>query len=751
MQRTPPRAPSSPRAASAAVACEQLAPDPHGPRIDEVDRGFARPAERLGLPRAWTHRSARAARVGVAAVSVAPVVPEQQATRRSPHRRRRRAVRPRARPPSSRASLDAARGRRRRTSALPARQARPRRTVSSRGCDELEVADREGGPAEQVDPAQERRERQPDLELVDILGRQLDGDAGADVEVDVGLEPSPVLDRAVRRGDGVGDDPLGGVELAPASTSPYSSARLGKVAACDRAASCRNSGHVSAAARGPVPRRRGRRAARAGRPRLRRRRSSRSGGRRRSSGARRIRPTVSPSSRGSGTPAPARTDQSRRDVLDGCAHRPDGVEQGQSGKTPSIGTEPQRVLSPTVSQAADGQADRAAGVRADAEVAQPAASAAALPRARAAGGLPGMRGLWTVPYQGFWPSTLHANSGRFALPTTRARGEHALRRRCACGVGHVVGVDPRAVRRADAGRVDQVLDEQGAAGERPVGRVRRSGSSSQVIAAFSGSSSLVHAGTAQRRRPRSGSGNHERRDLDRVDAGRVSPKTSWRTGLTSGRSSTSVRKTVTLTTSAKRAAGRREHVAACSAKTLRRLGDDVVAADELARSSSTGTMPLTNRRPPARTASVKCEIGSAWPATRILAALRPDARPLRRFEIRRGVTGQRRAPHRSSRRRHGRRRARSPGSRGRRRVTRPTAPRPGEAVERPEVGASSRKAAGARAPATESRKPMTTTTAPSGGHAVRRHLAVALDRLRAVRADDEARARGALRVLARRD
>ena len=34
------------------------------------------------------------------------------------------------------------------------------------------------------------------------------------------------------------------------------------------------------------------------------------------------------------------------------------------------------------------------------------------------------------------------------------------------------------------------------------------------------------------------------------------------------------------------------------------------------RRSSTGTMPETKRNPPASTASVKCEIGSAWPATR---------------------------------------------------------------------------------------------------------------------------------------
>src|SRR6187200_467947 len=45
------------------------------------------------------------------------------------------------------------------------------------------------------------------------------------------------------------------------------------------------------------------------------------------------------------------------------------------------------------------------------------------------------------------------------------------------------------------------------------------------------------------------------------------------------------------------------------------------------RLSSTGTMPETKRKPPASTASVKCEIGSAWPATR--SSRRMSCLPLR--------------------------------------------------------------------------------------------------------------------------
>ena len=40
--------------------------------------------------------------------------------------------------------------------------------------DELQVPDGEPGPADQVDPAQERRQRQPHLVLIGILGRQVD-------------------------------------------------------------------------------------------------------------------------------------------------------------------------------------------------------------------------------------------------------------------------------------------------------------------------------------------------------------------------------------------------------------------------------------------------------------------------------------------------------------------------------------------------------------------------------------------------
>ena len=106
-------------------------------------------------------------------------------------------------------------------------------------------------------------------------------------------------------------------------------------------------------------------------------------------------------------------------------------------------------------------------------------------------------------------------------------------------LGNVVGVDPRSVRRADARCVDQVLDEERPAGERPFGRAgERLGEPCDRrvvgIRAHDGisathSTSIFAPGITSAEISTS------------VEAGRLSPKTSWRTGFTSGRSLTSVR------------------------------------------------------------------------------------------------------------------------------------------------------------------------------------------------------------------
>src|SRR5207237_7482173 len=82
--------------------------------------------------------------------------------------------------------------------------------------------------------------------------------------------------------------------------------------------------------------------------------------------------------------------------------------------------EPQRGFSPTVSHAADGKRIEQPVSVPSARSQRPAASPAALPLDDPPVVRPGCTGFLTVPNQGFWPVTFHANSGRLALPTTTA-------------------------------------------------------------------------------------------------------------------------------------------------------------------------------------------------------------------------------------------------------------------------------------------------------------------------------------------
>ena len=164
---------------------------------------------------------------------------------------------------------------------------------------------------------------------------------------------------------------------------------------------------------------------------------------------------------------------------------------------------------------------------------------------------PGWSGLCTVPYHGFAPSTLHANSGRLRLADDDGAGVERALDDGRVDVRDVVGVDPRAVRRADAGRVDQVLDEQRPPGERPLGgaaqRLVEPGDRGVVGSAAGRGFSLVltgsaHAGTSATHSTSIFAPGITSAEISTsVEAGRVSPNTSCRTGLTSGRSFTSVR------------------------------------------------------------------------------------------------------------------------------------------------------------------------------------------------------------------
>ena len=286
------------------------------------------------------------------------------------------------------------------------------------------------------------------------------------------------------------------------------------------------------------PRRRVRRAPRGGRPTPPPRRSPPSPGRRRCSapggGARRSARRAA--ARGRAVPrAPTRARPTSRD---GARHRPHGVE-GRAERIDAVDRDgPSRVFRPTSSHAA-------AGSRTEQPVSvpiprsqRPAAIAAALPLDEPPVVRPGRAGLWTVPYHSFPPRTPQANSTRFALPRIVAPASST---RCDDGrvaLGDVVGVDARAVGRPDPGRVDQVLDEERAPRERPLRRARPQRLVEPGDPGVPRSSAIaLTTGSARRPRPRCGRrGSRARRPRRGSRRAASSPKTSWRTGFTSGRS-----------------------------------------------------------------------------------------------------------------------------------------------------------------------------------------------------------------------
>ena len=149
------------------------------------------------------------------------------------------------------------------------------------------------------------------------------------------------------------------------------------------------------------------------------------------------------------------------------------------------------------------------------------------------------------------------------------------------GLGHVVAVDARAVGRADPGCVDQVLDEQRAPGERPLGGAEQGlvepGDRRVVgVGWLHVDGTHRHALDLDLR-----AGDHEPEISTSVEAGRVSPNTSCRTGLMSGRSFDVGEVDGHLDDVGERAAAGGEH-GAHVLEHAPRLGDDVVTADELA-------------------------------------------------------------------------------------------------------------------------------------------------------------------------
>ncbi len=176
-------------------------------------------------------------------------------------------------------------------------------------------------------------------------------------------------------------------------------------------------------------------------------------------GGRVSRPTVSPRSRGRGTAAPVSTDHMSAASATLVAIGPTVSNVGQSGKTPSVGIRPHAGLSPTTSQHAAGSRNRAACVGADADVAEPRRERCSVPARRPAGRAARVRGIVHRPV----PRVLARHTPRELVQVRLADDDRTgvdepLHGRCGPR-RHVVGVDLRAVRRADARRVDQILDE----------------------------------------------------------------------------------------------------------------------------------------------------------------------------------------------------------------------------------------------------------------------------------------------------
>ena len=140
---------------------------------------------------------------------------------------------------------------------------------------------------------------------------------------------------------------------------------------------------------------------------------------------------------------------------------------GRAGRRRRAAGGPSRGFSPTVPQAADGSRIEQPVSVPSPRSTSPAASAAALPPTSRPSSCPGCE---RVVARCRTTGSLRARprrtrAGSPCRPPPRRRRGRAGRR--SHGARDVIGVDARAVRRADPGRVDQVLDEQRAARERP--------------------------------------------------------------------------------------------------------------------------------------------------------------------------------------------------------------------------------------------------------------------------------------------
>ena len=266
-------------------------------------------------------------------------------------------------------------------------QARPAAsTISSRGATSCRSPIASAGPAEHVERAQERGQRDPHLELVAVDRRQLDAEHRRDVEVDRRAGTSRQRRTASRaRVDLVRLDRLRVLELRADVVAVLGRARrerravrLGRLVEEERPRVVGRLGDLRLDdARAELPRA----ARRTARPR-----GSRGSAGPPTDGGLVSRPTVSPARRGSGTGAAGEHRPHERDVGDAsCAIGPT-VSKRRAEREDAV----DRDAAPARLQADDaaarrGQPDRAAGVGAEAEVAEPGGERRGVAARRAAG------------------------------------------------------------------------------------------------------------------------------------------------------------------------------------------------------------------------------------------------------------------------------------------------------------------------------------------------------------------------------
>ena len=180
-------------------------------------------------------------------------------------------------------------------------------------------------------------------------------------------------------------------------------------------------------------------------------------------GGRRSRPTVRPSSRGSGTGSPVEDRPEQRHVGNRAGHRPDGVERRAERKD-ALHRDPAPLrLQPDDAARGRRQPDRAPGVGAQSEVAEARRERRGAAGARAAGRTTRPRGVVAHAEQ-----LVVAEHAPGELRQVRLADDHGTRVERALDDGrvrlrHVIGEQARAVRRAHARDVDQVLHRRACA------------------------------------------------------------------------------------------------------------------------------------------------------------------------------------------------------------------------------------------------------------------------------------------------